>query len=160
VAEIRIDGLDQRARRSKRIQDLVKGGQSLLVGQQSRRHACSLPTAAEQQRRAVSRLELRQQVRALAALREGQRDQPVTGQAAGVQGDQRHGQRGHEQTQARHHQVGRVVGGVVAAATRHGQQGPRGRIAQAARQSLQGVGVGLQKRLGHGRGLEGLGAHS
>lgn len=31
VAEIRIDGLDQRARRSKRIQDLVKGGQSLLV---------------------------------------------------------------------------------------------------------------------------------
>lgn len=31
VAEIRIEGLDQRARRSKRIQDLVKGGQSLLV---------------------------------------------------------------------------------------------------------------------------------
>ncbi len=31
VAEIRIAGLDQRARRSKRIQDLVKGGQSLLV---------------------------------------------------------------------------------------------------------------------------------
>jgi ribonuclease G len=31
VAEIRIDGLDQRARRSKRIQDLVKSGQSLLV---------------------------------------------------------------------------------------------------------------------------------
>ncbi|MGI9117595.1 MAG: Rne/Rng family ribonuclease, partial [Gaiellales bacterium] len=31
VAEIRIEGLDQRARRSKRIQDLVKSGQSLLV---------------------------------------------------------------------------------------------------------------------------------
>ena len=31
VAEIRVEGLDQRARRSKRIQDLVKGGQSLLV---------------------------------------------------------------------------------------------------------------------------------
>ena len=31
VAEIRIEGLDQRARRSKRIQDMVKGGQSLLV---------------------------------------------------------------------------------------------------------------------------------
>ncbi len=31
VAEIRVAGLDQRARRSKRIQDLVKGGQALLV---------------------------------------------------------------------------------------------------------------------------------
>ena len=31
VAEIRVNGLDQRARRSKRIQDLVKSGQSLLV---------------------------------------------------------------------------------------------------------------------------------
>jgi len=67
----------------------------------------------------------RDQVGALAGLRETPGHQAVAIELRLVERDERHRQRGDEPAEPRHHQVGHVVRGVVRAAASDGQRGAR-----------------------------------
>ena len=100
------------------------------------------------------------QVGALARLRERQRHEAVADQLALVERDQRHRQRGHQPAQPRHHQVGHVVGGVVAAAARHCQKRQRRALAQRGAQVLEGMAFVVQQPRDDGRSFGGFSPHA